>query len=247
VDVAIALVLVASGAFFFLESCYLTQYLASRDDASRLTYRTAGVGAVLFVLAYLLRTLAIRNHFLAAIDQGLREWVTPLLKDQHDADPQAAAILTSFIAFALGMSSPHLVNRLLDRDARLWKAVQDDDLDALLHQAALEAKPVCVTMSNAKVYVGFVVSTIDPRIERKMFTMLPLISGYRTGTGKVDFTTNYYDTIYQSVQDSPFYDESVANPDLAAVTSDDFRLVLPVDKMLAISLFDLRVYAIFNK
>ena len=56
------------------------------------------------------------------------------------------------------------------------------------------------------------------------------MSGFREEEGKVTFTT-FYDQFYR--------DENVSD-------KDDFKLVLPIDKMTSLSFFDVAVYAKFN-
>ena len=245
-DVAIALVLTAAGAFVFLDSCQLTSYRTAREEGNRLYFRTAAAGAILFGLALGLRVLALKVAPFAQADGAVRAWITPLLKDPNSAAAQAGAIITALLAFLLGLVLPPLLNLVPVRSWILWRAIKDDDLEALLYRAAVGAKPVMVTLSNAKVYVGFVIRTFDPRRDRKMFTMMPLVSGYRTDAGKVEFTT-FYDVIYSKLAVSYASRGAAAAAELAGITFDDFRLVLPVDKALAVTLFDLRVYDHFQR
>ncbi len=245
-DVAIALVLTAAGAFVFLDSCQLTAYRTVREEGNRLYFRTAAAGAILFGVAFGLRFFALEVAPFERFDSAVRGWITPLLKDPNSASAQAAAIITAVLAFLLGLVLPPLLNLVPIRSWILWRAIKDDDLEALLYRAAVGAKPVMVTLTNTKVYVGFVIRTFDPRRDRKMFTMMPLVSGYRTAAGKVEFTT-FYDVIYSQLARSNLSGGVEGAGELAGVTFDDFRLVLPVDKALAVTLFDLRVYDHFQR
>lgn len=76
-----------------------------------------------------------------------------------------------------------------------------------------------------------VVGAFEPRTERRAIALQPLMSGYRNDRGKVTFTT--------------FYDTQIAQAPNEA-DKGEFRLVLPVDKMLSISFFDVETYARFN-
>jgi hypothetical protein len=247
VDVAFALLLTAAGAFRFLDRWQYTSYRIAREEGHRLYFKTAAAGALLFAAAFVLRYWAIQYPPVESFDGVLRGWIKPLLKESAGADAQASVIVVSFLAFVLGFAVPPILNLAPLGKSALWDVVKDDDLEALLYRAAVQGKPVSVTLPNAKVYVGFVIRTFDPRRDRKMFTMLPLVSGYRKDTGRVQFTT-FYGQIYQRL--APESEASEASEDehdpLAGVTPEDFRIVLPVDKALGVSLFDLRVYDSFQ-
>lgn len=72
-------------------------------------------------------------------------------------------------------------------------------------------------MDNRKVYVGFVVTTIDPTTPKKALTILPLMSGYRAENGGEIVFTTYYERVYERISDETLDHLSV----------DHFRIVLP--------------------
>ncbi len=162
------------------------------------------------------------------------EAMTPLLKDRTTAAPQAAFFIICLGTVALGRLGAPLVNKLFVQETydAIWKAAENDDLEELLLEAVAQLKPVSITLTSSKVYVGLVLQTPEPRTTRRTIALLPLMSGFRTETGKLQFTT-YYDQIYQERETDD--DES-----------NDFKLVLPLDKMLSVAFFDVAIYERFN-
>lgn len=161
----------------------------------------------------------------------------PLLKESDAAPAQLAFLLVCVATVGLGRCLPILENWLFQR----WKfkfvleAAALDDLELFLLEAAVEYKTISVTTSSSKVYVGLVLQTGEPKMNRRVVTLLPFMSGYRTEGGKVVFTT-FYDEVYPQREGNA---ESLA-------IAEDFRLVLPIDKMVSVSFFDPKVYAAFN-
>ena len=119
----------------------------------------------------------------------------------------------------------------------LWKAIKDDDeLTALFVIASTMGKPVCITVDNRKVYVGYLLNMPDPINIRKSVTLLPLLSGYRDREiGVLRFTTHYNDV----------YDQLIDQNDHPKI--DLFRLVIPLNRVCTVGLFDIILYEKFYK
>lgn len=226
------------GGYIFANACNATRFRAVREEGHRLYFRAAFYGVFLFFFATLLRILLVR------IWPDYREWerevlasIQPILKDGKE--DSAIVVLLAFIAMLLGAVSGPILNRtFLGEGPWLKAAIKDDEFEALLHRAVARAMPIALTMENRKVYVGFVSKTFEPKMTRKNFRILPLMSGYRNESGKTIFTT-FYDKAYELVG----VDEG-RSPRLLL---EDFEIVFQTDKVDSAGLFDVPTYNEFQK
>lgn len=240
-EVAFALALPLVAGYLYVSGCDQLRYRQVREDGHRLYFRIAYFGLLLFIVSALVLgtaywLLGARPWIQEAWDQTVI-YVRPLLKEPDKAPAQLAFFLICVATVGLGRCLPRLENWLLKR----WKfkfllvAAEQDDLELFLLEAAFEYKSISVTTSSSKVYVGLVLQTGEPNTSRRVITLLPYMSGYRTETGKVIFTT-FYDEVYAQREED----------DAEFAPAEDFRLVLPIDKMVSVSFFDLKVYETFN-
>ena len=153
------------------------------------------------------------------------------------------AVTAMMLAYPLAKS----INLLLWKWKKKWHqdAIEDDDFERILNDAASRNLPIAVTMSNKKVYVGFVLRTFDPNQSRKSIAVLPLMSGYRSDVdGRLNFTTYYVEIYGDDGLDAP--DSQLPDP-LKHLSPRDFEIALPIDKVQSLGLFDLKAYAEFSK
>lgn len=240
-EAAFALILPLVAGFLYISGCNQLRYKQVRDDGHRLYFRIAYFGLLLFVvtalsLGIVYWSVADRWIFPGAWDHAV-DSVRPLLKEPDKAAAQLAFFLICVASVCLGRCLPFLENWLYRKrtERYLFDAASGDDLELLLLEAAVEYKSIAVTTDSGKVYVGLVLQTGEPKTDRRVIALLPFMSGYRTETGKVIFTT-FYDEVYskRGEEDAEF------SP------AEDFRLALPIDKMVSVSFFDLKVYVAFN-
>lgn len=234
-EITALLLLPLVGGYFFANTCNITRFRAAREEGHRLYFRSALYGVLSFVLALLLRILLLN------VWADYRAWEQPALEAirhilKEGSEDSAVVVFLLVIAMLIGIVAGPLVNRALPKGWWLKLAIKDDELEALLHRALARAMPVSLTMENGKVYVGFVLKTFEPKTVRKNFRILPLMSGYRSETGKVNFTT-YYDKAYERV--------GIGSND-ARLSFQDFEIVLPTDKVHSAGLFDVHAYREFQ-
>lgn len=240
-EVAFALVLPLVAGYLYVSGCNPLRYKQARDDGHRLYFRIAYYGLLLFVATGLILGLVYwsldEDHWIHEVCAEAVRYAKPLLKESEAAPAQLSFLFVCVATVGLGRCLPLLENWLFQR----WKfrfvleAAALDDLELFLLEAAVEYKSISVTTSSSKVYVGLVLQTGEPKMNRRVVTLLPFMSGYRTEAGKVIFTT-FYDEVY------PQRDGNAESLSIA----EDFRLVLPIDKMVSVSFFDPKVYAAFN-
>lgn len=237
-EAALALLLPLIGGSLFVRGCTGLRYKAAREDGHRLYFRVAYHGVVLFVVStacLLAVDWALGNFgfYRAAIEMAVAR-LAPLFKEPRNAGGQSAFLAICLFSVLLGRVSPLLVNVIFKtrQEDALWAAASENELEEFLLDALARLKSVAITLTSGKVYVGYVLTTPEPRTDRRVIALLPLMSGYRQEAGgKVVFTT-YYDQFYRGEND---------------LGTDDFKLVLPIDKMVSLSFFDVAVYARFNE
>lgn len=239
-EAAFALLLPLVAGYLYVSTCNQLKYKQARDDGHRLYFRIAYNGLLLFLLAAALGwglvALTASIEEFQRPSKGLVDVVAPLLKEPDKAPATIAFSLICAGSVVLGRALPYLDNLIFRERARraLLEAAEEDDLESLLLEAAVQFKSIAITTTTKKVYVGLVLQTPEPRTGRRMIALLPFMSGYRTDLGKVTFTT-FYDQIYA--------DRALERDD---EESNDFRLILPVDKVVSVSFFDTETYAKFN-
>ena len=236
-EAAIALLLPLIGGNLFVRGYNGIRYKAAREDGHRFYFRVAYHGVLLFVFSavvvMLLDRLLSGQAWFIWIRDVFTDRIPGLLKEPGNAASHLGFLMACTLSVALGRLTPVLLNLALTvrNEQALWEAAAENELEEFLLDALAQVKSIAVTLTTGKVYVGNVLTTPEPRTERKVIALLPLMSGFRDDDGgKVVFTT-FYDQFY---------------PDGDVHASDDFRLILPVDKMASLSFFDVQVYARFN-
>lgn len=224
------------GGYLFANTCNATRFRAAREEGHRLYFRAAFYGVLLFFVSAVIRLLLVKAWpAYRTWEAGILAAIQPILKDGKE--DSAIVVLLAFFAMGIGWLAGHVFNRLLGETPWLRAAIQDDEFEALLHHALARAMPVALTMENGKVYVGFVRKTFKPKVARKNFRILPLMSGYRDSAGKINFTT-FYDKAYEQVRQS-------SRP--AKLYLEDFEMVFPTERVQSAGLFDVQTYSEFQK
>ena len=208
-------------------------------------FRAVLCGSLLFAVVLATRfQLLIHWPSYATLDAQLRDFLKPLAKDPASASAAAEFAVVCFAAMLAGWPAAALLNLPFRKNRSLRRAIKDDDFESILYSALEEECPLLVSMSDGKVYVGFVVSTFDPTTTRKAFSLLPLMSGYRDReTRKVTFTT-FYTEIYGAEALEQM--DHLAAP-LEHLNPADFVTVFPVDCVVSCHRFDFDAYEAFNK
>ena len=94
-------------------------------------------------------------------------------------------------------------------------------------------RPIAVTLSDSKVYVGLVLSRPSLNPHEKYFRLLPTLSGYRDETRDLHLTTNYARLL-----------EAIEREDdiLAGYRAEELQILLPLDQVASARLFDEDVF-----
>ncbi len=120
-----------------------------------------------------------------------------------------------------------------DRASRLTKNA-GSSLHALLVEQVGTNRAVALTLSDGKVYIGWVREppTLDPR--EKYVVISPLLSGYRDEKMALQIVTNYA-SVYRVLRDHP--------EGLRGITYKHLDTLVAIDQIVSAHLFDPRIYS----
>jgi hypothetical protein len=243
-----------------------SKYHAAREKGYRLYFRTALYGILLSAVAsflHLYLTESYSNYL-----PYLRDYIGAFTQHTQTVSQSDVALLSiGAITLVLGMTLGHLLNLIpYSKRFMLYLATENDDFERLVLRALRKLMPICVTMSNNKVYVGYVTGTIDPSVERTALRILPLLSGYRDkDDGSIFFNTSYHE-VYERitandnqpkisfVDDSETYEKSAEQLEreireqliLDHLEIRDFEKILPFNEIRSSNLFDITAYQTFS-
>jgi hypothetical protein len=159
----------------------------------------------------------------------------------------ALILLTSFllphIVYIIGFIIRHEDPKYRDKKVKEYhaEAIKNDELMLLLSYSVSREMPIMFTLENGKVYVGWPNSEPNPTHDLSFIRILPYLSGYRDPkTHREKFTTDYQ-VVLDLVKNKNHDDK------LAHLSLDDFRIILPVNKIISAHLFDIKAYVEFVK
>jgi hypothetical protein len=248
VDLPLFFTLPLIGGYAFVTGFFALRWRSARQDAQRLYYRAAVWGGVLTLVAASLHLLLLLwpayRHGYDWLDVG---FLQPLLTVK-DPLPAASTLIRSHVALVCVYALLFGVSATLWGRALLWIASRfdvrlsvmanlnaiTDPLESLLARSLLNGEAIQVTLSTGKVYVGYVLEAADPDLPTKFIRMQPLMSGQRNADGQVEYTT-FYDQILAEFEANPETQSAVAS----------FQQVIPVDKVVTLSGFNLDAYVHF--
>ena len=119
------------------------------------------------------------------------------------------------------------------------------DLERILLRALREEQPICLSMADRKVYIGFLCGAVDPSDMNDMLRILPYMSGFRSSESLELVITDYYDELYlyregESVIDTA--DTESSKVPASRRDQSDFEVALPIREIRSCRLFDTRLY-----
>lgn len=247
-DTVLLFALPLVGGLTLCSTWNFTRWRVAREEGHRLYFRAVFGGAVLFAIIALSR--ALLEHFLPALGEFARpvkDYIGKLAKDPLAARATAEIAINCFLSMLAGYPAAWFLNIFFRRAHWLRRAINSDSFEAFLLNASDREFPVAVTMSDGKVYVGFVVQGSDPARARKYIYLLPLMSGYRKSeTHKVTFTTFYLE-LYGHLGEGALDKRKPLPAPLQDLRAEDFITVLPVESISSCRLFDAKAYQEFQK
>lgn len=138
--------------------------------------------------------------------------------------------------FKLGIEPPELWNKLL-----LRSAIKNNEFEQLIAHSFYLHKPLLITLSSGKIYVGWAVRAPNPTDHGQQYLrILPLLSGYRDQqTQVVNFMTDYLFVMNRM--------NNATTSDFDHLSPRDFEVVIPSSEISSAHFFDLVAYNHFQE
>lgn len=221
--------------FKFNEVWEVTRYVAAREDGNRLYFKAAFSGFIICLTIF--AALYILIFSCSFFDPFINK-----LTSSSAPNAGHAVILPVLVVIALVLSPlvswplASVLNFFINENYYFAQALLRDEFEQILVAAVDQSSLVMISMSNGKVYVGFVYSSGDPASgENKFIGIVPVSSGYRDDLHKVTFTT-----FYLALYDERF--EANGKEELMKTC----KVVIPRSEVQSIRLFDQMIYENFQ-
>jgi len=170
------------GGYYFISTNYYLKFKLQRLDRQRLLFDSILIGVILSTVSFTFISLI---HFISPSFVSKVSSLNPINEPYWG---------TGVLAFILGIIFSHLSNFFSNKEKAIKKAIikWGNELDILFLNALIDEDQLMITLTNGKVYIGFIVEISGPgKIE--YYSLLPTLSGYRTtDKHKVKITTDYF-------------------------------------------------------
>ncbi len=210
------------GGYLFTHLTYCTRFRAYGLSSYRLILNSALYGLVFAVISHVTTRAALKVEGLEPAIDAWKEFA-PFPFSGSAAGSLGVAMVASLV-----------VNLIRDKTTSSGSAItrHGDSLMKLFHGAQKEKKSVMLTLSDRKVYVGFVALDLNLKPEMPYVSILPTASGYREeDTLRVHLTVSYGD-IYGEIAGGLRDDVAI----------DDFQVLVPTSMIVSARIFSLKVY-----
>jgi len=147
-----------------------------------------------------------------------------------EANSVAYQIVLVVIAVAIAPIIIFYFNKKVGKAKSYDKAI-DNDLDRLLFDSIQGHKPIPLqfTLENRKIYIGWMVDSVEPKIDSSYITVLPIFSGHRDPqTLNLSLDIDY----------RPYYKGEKDQK----INLKDLMIVLPKEKVIVCNRFNKSIY-----
>jgi hypothetical protein len=140
------------------------------------------------------------------------------------------------LSIGLAWISGCLLNTKACKKKAVERLASENAFELMLYDSAVQIKPVLVSLSSRKVYIGVIyrINNDDAIGKTEYFSILPLWSGYRDKDTISLKITTFYEDHYSIVRaHGPMTNERIF---------DQFKIVIPSAEVSTLSFFDIAVY-----
>ncbi len=215
------------GGYWFLTRLYYTRYSALRDSGYHVLFKSAIVGCFLVAVARLMVIFFFNPYF---------PFICELWKSFVPFDYYGTAALSALLGGVL----PIGINRSYKKEKAMRRTARESGnlIELLIRENNESGKLVELSLESGKSYIGFVLESGIARHGESDVALLPLKSGYRKkDTQELEITTNYASALWEFLQ----------NQESSGLDYEDFRIVIPMSKIMSARIFDPDLYELFQQ
>lgn len=157
-----------------------------------------------------------------------------------EVNPREMCIAASSITLALffGGIAAFVHRNPSKRLDTLLKICVTDGVEYLVAESMKFGRLISVTLESRKCYVGFAYKDHSDRKKMDSLALIPILSGYRDeNTLELVVTRNYHDY---------YVENDIVDWEGPNLSISDFRVVIPLSRVVQLSLFDIETYVKFN-
>lgn len=216
------------------------KYNIQRLSRNRILFESVAIGLIIVIIGFILRTIVevICKPLIVSIINFLE--IVPITKPDYFW----TIIFSCLLAMLVVIVSNFLIRKKFKKDEPIiWAIKQNgDEIERLFKDSVEHGFAMQITLKNNKVYVGFS-ETIPIPQKTNYLTISPLISGYRDSeTKRLHITTDYFQVVEQFIQE--IEEQSDTEIESIELNTD---VIIKQDEILSASVYDQKVYEMFNK
>ncbi len=236
--IPLALLPIVAG-FIFSRSWEITRYVVARSDGQKL-YLTSAYHGYFIALA------------LFASICSFDRWILDLCS-VHGRCFGHFAGMTFMLSPLVAWPVAYIMNKFVNEYDYWSKAVVANELEKTLLYASNDREPVMVSLSNNKIYVGYVTIIADPnqQNDREWIELFLTLSGYRDDKSCVHYTLNYskiaedifFSKSLNVKEDSEEHQSEASKHDREEIdkTYQNFMIALPVSEIISVHRYDEKI------
>ena len=215
------LLIPAVGGYLFLIWCNQTKYRVKGYSGYQLLLHSLSCGIVLLIISYIISIYAMGHPKIQSISELA-------------IFPKSTLLLAAILSFPLGPIFACLWN-IFYRKAKAQNVdakTNNNHIGGLIDDATEKQLPIQITLDDGKIYVGEPLDTrVLRRSENAEIAIIPWRSGHRNkNTGEMSIDIDYVHVIIDSLEDGKM------------TNYEDFRLVIPLSRVVSARLFNTEVY-----
>lgn len=254
------LLLALLGGYYYLSTRYKHRYTILRQSSYHLFFRAALWGIMFLVVARLTVFVLVEAAPVSA------EW-WGFVEERFVPERHRAYAGTAVLALAFGVLLGRVLNFIRDAenegapdDAKpvvgskvyeSYRAIEDEgnELERLVTRAFRYEHLLSVTLTTDKYYIGFMANTPEPSRDYHYLKLVPASSGYRDPETKEMRETTAYLEVRQAIEEEAARREAGEDVpgDPVDLDPEDYAVIIPVDKIASLTIFDPEVYRKFQE
>jgi len=165
---------------------------------SQLFLEAALSGFIIFIVSVNLYHISFIHSFAKPLSFWLSDIISPVYSINENALPNYIGIYSAWTLSVTVILC--IVLRWFETKLPPWKKIPNAKWE-ILNEAVKNRKQLLIHLHSGKSYVGYVIRLPKIHQKQKSLKIMPLRSGYRSGTDyKLDLNNDYSETLYDLIE-----------------------------------------------